>query len=315
MERAQLAGALEIRPVREMFRGAGWQTAVGSSGTIKAIRDVVTAEGWSDDGITTASLRRLCKAIMDFGGVEAIHLPGLSDERKPVFAGGVAVLASVFKNLGIEHMEVSNQALREGLLYEMLGSSQHIDVQERTIDALIFHYKVDASQARRVENTAMSLYGQVVQAWELGLPQYQAMLSWAARLHEIGLHIAHSQYHKHGAYLIRNSDLPGFSYREQAVLGALVRGHRRKYPLGECNALPPDLQLPTRRLCVLLRLAVLVHRGRSTSSKPIPIVQVKDERIRLSFPGEWLDAHPLTGAELEQEAMRLSDVGFRLDLV
>ena len=315
MERAQLTGAVEIRPVRKMFRGAGWQTAVGSSGTIKAIRDVVTAEGWSKDGITAESLERLSKVLTDFGQVEGIKLKGLSDERRPVFAGGVAVLASVFQNLGIERMQVSDQALREGLLYELIGSSQHFDVQERTIDGLAHHFQVDTDQARRVETTALYLYGQVVQAWDLGVSQYQSMLSWAARLHEIGLHVAHNQYHKHGAYLIRNSDLSGFSYREQAVLSALVRGHRRKYPLGECNALPVEVQQCTRRLCVLLRLAVLVHRGRSTMSKPMPIIQVKDERIFLSFPHNWLAVHPLTRAELEQEAVRLGDVGFHLELV
>jgi len=314
MEKAALYAGLEIRPVRELFRNADWQTAVGSSGTIKAIRDVVMAEGWSEDGITDESLDRLVAALLDFGRVDNIELKALSNERRPVFVGGVAVLQAVFKHLGIGRMQVSDQALREGLLHEMTGRSSVEDVHENAVDTLVRRYHVDTAHAHRVENTAMALYGQAVKAWALSNPQYQAMLSWAAKLHEIGLAVSHSQYHKHGAYLIRNSDLPGFSIREQAVLAAMIRGHRRKFPMTEFNELPEEVRLCTQRLCVLLRLAVLVHRGRSPSNKPMLLIDVNENDIRLSFPGDWLETHPLTRAELEQEAEHLASAGYNMQV-
>jgi exopolyphosphatase/guanosine-5'-triphosphate,3'-diphosphate pyrophosphatase len=314
MQRAELDGALQIRPVRERFRSAGWSTVVGSSGTINSICDVVTAQGWSNDGISVSALERLHEALVTFGHNDNITLKGLSDQRKPVFAGGVAVLYAVFKHLGIEHMQVSAEALREGLLYEMSGRSEHDDVRERTVDTLLKRYRVDLIHAHRVENTAMALYGQVVQHWALSNPQCQAMLSWAARLHELGLAVSHSQYHKHGAYLVRNSDMSGFSLQEQAVLSALIRCHRRKFSVSEFNALPTELQHGTLRLCVLLRLAILLHRGRSSTNKPMLLIEAQGDAIRLSLPAEWLENHPLTRAELEQEAEQLRVGGFTMQL-
>ncbi len=315
MEQAELRGALEIRPVRELFRGAGWQTAVGSSGTIKAIRDVVAARGWSEDGISAESLDRLAKALVKFGHVDAIDLKGLGEQRRPVFAGGVAVLHAVFRNLGVERMEVSDEALREGLLYEMIGrGSPQEDVREHTVDYLVGRYHVDASHARRIENTVMSLYGQVVKSWALDNPQYPMMLSWASLLHEIGLNVSHSQYQKHGAYLICNSDLSGFSLSEQAVLAALVRGHRRKFPNEVFDALPEEVRQGARRLCILLRLAVLMHRGRSASGKPMLLLDANNDDVRVNIPTDWLENHPLTRAELEEEAERLQAAGYRMRL-
>jgi exopolyphosphatase/guanosine-5'-triphosphate,3'-diphosphate pyrophosphatase len=266
MDRAELTGILEVRPVRELFRGTGWRKAVGSSGTIKAIAAVVEAQGWSQDGISSKSLDKLRASLIGFGKSGSIDLKGLSDERKPVFAGGVAVLRSVFSSLNVEHMQVSEEALREGLIYEMMGRIQHEDVRERTVSALCQRFDVDEAHAERVKTTALTLYGQVAQAWKLVNPNFPGMLGWAARLHEVGLTIGHSQYQKHGAYLVRHADLSGFTRQEQAVLAALVLGHRRKFPIQEFLALPQPVRDCSRYLCVILRLAVLMHRGRSPTS-------------------------------------------------
>ncbi|MCG8124083.1 MAG: exopolyphosphatase, partial [Candidatus Thiodiazotropha taylori] len=150
-------------------------------------------------------------------------------EREAVFAGGVAVLSAVFEHIGIDHMEVSSEALREGLIYDMIGRSQDEDARERTLKTLIKRYNVDQDQSNRIEETAHSLLEQVKRSWQLDVPKYSAMLTWAAKVHEIGLTVAHSQFQKHGAYLIENSDLSGFSRQEQRVLSAMVRGHRRKF--------------------------------------------------------------------------------------
>jgi exopolyphosphatase / guanosine-5'-triphosphate,3'-diphosphate pyrophosphatase len=313
MDKAELSGALEVRPVRELFRRAGWVNAVGSSGTIKSIATVVAAEGWSEDGISAESLLRLREALIAAGRTSAISFKGLAEERRPVFAGGVAVLRSVFTTLGIGHMQVSDEALREGLVYEMMGRIHHEDVRERTVAALTRRFAVDRAHARRVRTTALALFRQVAAPWGLHDLDYPLFLAWAARLHEVGVVISHSQYQKHGGYLLRSADLSGFTRQQQQVLAALVLGHRRKFPVQEFLALPCPIQDASRRLCVLLRLAVLIHRGRSPNTKPRPRLIAEGDDLRLSFPGNWLDGHPLTRLELEQEAQTLTAAGMTLE--
>lgn len=312
MQKAELAGALEVRPVRELFRKAEWTKAVGSSGTIKSIAAVVNGEGWCEEGISAQSLSRLRDALVECGNISALNLSGLSDERKPVFTGGVAVLHAVFQTLGIEHMQVSDYALREGLIYEQMGRGLHEDVRERTVSTLSRQYHIDKEHGQRVEATAMKLFGQVLEPWSLTHPSYPLMLSWAARLHEIGLMVSHSQYQKHGAYLIKNADLAGFSRPEQAVLAALVLGHRRKFPMQVFQALPQEVQDCTRHLCIILRLAVLLHRGRSPINKPNPKLHAIGDNLLIVFPDNWLANHPLARLELEHEATLLATTGMTL---
>jgi len=311
MQQAELACALQMHPIREQFK-QGWSRAVGSSGTIKAIRAVVVEAGWSEAGISRESLDKLAAQLIEAGSLDKLSLKGLSDERKPVFPGGVAVLRAVFKNLDIEQMQVSDEALREGLIYDMIGRIRHEDTRQRTIQFLADSYNLDQEQAQRVNITAQAIFNQVIRAWQLNDPRYSAMLSWAARIHEIGLAVSHSQFHKHGAYLIENADLSGFSRQEQRVLAALVRGHRRKFPSSVFESLPSDLVLCTKQLCILLRLAVLLHRSRSAVASPHALLSAEGSRLVLEFPQDWLANHPLTQAELEQEAGNLEAAGFSL---
>jgi exopolyphosphatase/guanosine-5'-triphosphate,3'-diphosphate pyrophosphatase len=312
MDKAELAGAMEVRPVRELFRRAGWTKAVGSSGTIKAIATVVRTQGWCDDGISAHSLRRLRDALITYGKVSDIDLKGLADERRAVFAGGVAVLRSVFTALEVEHMQVSDEALREGLIYEVMGRIQHEDVRERTVSSLSRRFGIDRGHAARVQATALTLYRQLAGPWSLDHPNHSIMLGWAARLHELGLMVSHSQYQKHGGYVLRNADLSGFTRQEQAVLAALVLGHRRRFPVQEFASLPGGAQACTRRLCVILRLAVLLHRSRSPAAKPQPLLSVEGDSLLLRFPDGWIEQHPLTQLELEQEAQYLASGGITL---
>jgi exopolyphosphatase/guanosine-5'-triphosphate,3'-diphosphate pyrophosphatase len=313
MDHAVLACRVELRPVRGQFRAGRWDTAVGSSGTIKSIGEVVRGSGWADEGITWAALKRLRRALVSVGHVDKVQLPGLTDDRRPVLAGGVAVLSAVFKTLDVEHMQVSDLALREGLLYELLGHIQHEeDVRDRTVESLMRRYDVDRQQARRVQSAALALFSQVASAWQLDRDEAPHMLGWAARLHEIGLAIAHSQFHRHGAYIAANADLPGFSRQQQNLLAALIRGHRRKFPAEAFDTLPEPLRRSARQLCVLLRLAVLIHRGRTARGKPRLRIEAAGSDVRLRFPPDWLDAHPLTRSELEQEASLLRPGGFAL---
>jgi len=313
MERAELAAALELRPIRREYRRIGWQTAIGSSGTIRSIKEVVRNAGWSEAGITLSSLQQLRQALISFGHTDKLQLEGLKQERHAVFPGGVAILLAVFKTLHIEQMQVSTEALREGLLYEMLGRIRHEDVRERTVSSLCSRYGVDLTNAQLVEKTAQALFAQVAKQWDLS-SNYRDTLGWAARLHEIGLTVSHSQFHKHGAYLINNSDLSGFSRQEQALLATLIQGHRRKFPLAIFESLPSNIRENARRLCLLLRLAVLLHRGRSASLEVEPKLTVSNKHLKLKFPAGWLETHPLTQMELEQEAARLDGIGIKLSV-
>ncbi len=312
MDAAIIAGRLEARPVQTIYDSRHWELAVGSSGTIRSIRDVVQSQGWSDKGISKKSLKKLRKALIEAGQADKLKLDGLSDNRRPVFAGGVAVLSAVFKALDIEQMRVSDLALREGLLYELLGSIQHHDVRERTVTTLMQRYSLDADQGRHVADTALQLLEQVLDNWKLEDEELRLLLKWSASLHEIGMAISHDGYHKHGAYILANADLSGFSRQFQNMLALLVRSHRRKFRAGMFDDLGKDMGESCRRLTILLRLSVLLHRGRSPGRKPELGIMAQKNNIILSFPKEWLDQHPLTRAELEREAKYLHAAGYFL---
>ncbi len=311
-EEAELLAALELEPIQERFRRLGWSNAVGASGTIRTVREILIEQGWSEQGISAAGLRKLRKAMLEAGHIDKLKLKGLPDDRRPVLAGGVAILSAVFAALGLERMVIAQGALREGLLYDLLGRIRHDDVREAAVRALMNRYRVDIQHAARVETVALGLLGQLARDWGLEHPMQRTWLHWAAGLHEVGLAIAHSQYHKHGAYVVQHSDLAGFSMRDQALLAVLVRGHRRKFPREEVAALPRALQEPARRLIVLLRLAVLLRHDRADVPAPDIKAKIAGNELKLKFPAGWLDARPLTRADLTEECKTLEAVGVRL---
>ena len=219
----------------------------------------------------------------------------------------------MFERLDIDEMYVSPTALREGLLYDMLGRLQDEDPRDRTIAMLATRYSIDQGHADRVQATALGLLGQVVEDWELRSEDAAHALAWAAQLHEIGLAVNYTGHHKHGAYLVASSDLPGFARDEQALVAALVRSQRRTLDESYYEELPEELRRPAKRLTALLRLAVLLNRNRDPEVVPLPHVAVDNNRITLTFNDEWLDAHPLARADLESEQRRLKPLGFKLN--
>ena len=219
--------------------------------------------------------------------------------------GGVAILKAVFEALGIEHMRASDGALREGLLFDLVGRIQHHDVRDHSVASLAERFHVDPEQAQRVRASARKLFDQIAEPWELPA-EAGDLLEWAARLHEVGLDIAHSGYHKHGAYIAANADLAGFSQQEQARLAALIRAHRRKFPSDPFDALTGDWPRIGPRLAVLLRLAAVLHRSRSDETPPALELQTRKKGLHLAFPGGWLDERALLRADLEEEAQRIA---------
>ena len=315
MQKAILAAARRIRTIQRPYRLAGWTEAIGASGTIRCVANICKEEGWADDGVITGeAIIKLVEKLSDAGSVEKAKLQGLSEERASVIAGGVCVLAAAFDRLGIERMTVSDGALREGLLYDLLGRIQHDDERERTVLALARRYDIDELHADRISVMATQLFEQVAHDWELDYDDLLHRLQWACKLHEVGLAISHNQFHKHSAYLVGHSDLPGFSREEQQVLSVMVRGQRRSFPKKYIKDLPDDLQLSTQRLTVLLRLAMVFNRGRSEKADTYIKLKVSGKKLILTLPDGWLKEHPLTEADLVHEAEHLKKIDLRLQV-
>lgn len=315
MRKATLFAMQELESIETTYKKVGWDRALGSSGTILAIRDVVQTQGWCDAGITAPALRQLQEALISIGDSALIDFAGLPERRKPVFASGVAILSGIFEVLSLDKIEVSEGALREGLLYDLIGRVHNEDIRDQTITALSQRYNVDNEQANRVRVTAERLFHQVKADWELDEKADLKLLVWGALIHEIGLSVAHNQYHRHGAYLTANSDLAGFSRQDQMKLAMLMRGHRRKFPIEELTAFTPGQKISLTRLCILLRLAVVLHRSRSVQELPPIIIGAHKNRIELSFPPNWLEDHPLTLVDLATEHDFLQAADIKLECV
>lgn len=302
-----------LQQFAEDYRESGWQDAYGSSGTTKSIGAVVQAMKFSDDGITAESLAALRDALIDQGRIDTLKLPGLASERAPIFAGGVMIMEAAFDALGIQRLRVCESSMREGLLWDLIGRAGGSDPRTDSIDALAARYGVDRAQARRVEATALMLFDQVAHSWKLDADARE-WLSWASRVHEIGLAIAHSQHHHHGAYILRHADLAGFSRQEQELLAAVVELHRRKPDKSIASALPLRYRTLARYITALLRLAVLFRRARRPESLPQMQLTASSKSLRLKLPAAWFEQHPLTEADLQQEKSPMAELGVKLDI-
>jgi exopolyphosphatase/guanosine-5'-triphosphate,3'-diphosphate pyrophosphatase len=311
-ERARVTAQQELEPIQMAYRARGWDGVAGSSGTVRAIFDALRELDPQCTVITLDGMERLIELLVRAGTNRMIPLVSVNDERRAVFAGGLVILIEVFAQLGIRNMRVADGAMREGLLYDMMGRYTAEDARERTVRSMQRRYHVDLIQAGRVEETAVGFLQQVRKSWGLEDPLAELSLRWAARLHEIGLDVAHSGYHRHGAYLLENADMPGFAREEQLLLARLVGAHRRKLVLDGVEDLIPPWDSLTLFLILVLRLAVLLHRDRSGA--PLPAIELtpRPRTLELHFKLRSLRDHPLTSADLQQEVEYLKDQGLRL---
>jgi exopolyphosphatase / guanosine-5'-triphosphate,3'-diphosphate pyrophosphatase len=315
MRKARLAARVELEFLERRYRQAGWDLAIGASGTIRGTWRVMMSQGWCEQAITREGLEKVIELVTTRGHVDQIDFEALREDRRPVFAGGLAVLAGVFDTLGIERMETSERALREGVLYDLIGRLSNRDVRGDAVNAIATRFGVDQRQAADIERTALRLLDQVTATWKLDARSSASLLRWAARLHEIGLTIAHAGYHKHSEYILRHADLQGFSLTDQRLLSALVRLHRGKFSASVLSDVPEDWQLPVQRLAMILRLSVLLHRSRSPGLRPPVTLTAERRGLKLDLRRlSWLDQRPLTRADLELETDYLAAAGFRLKL-
>jgi exopolyphosphatase/guanosine-5'-triphosphate,3'-diphosphate pyrophosphatase len=312
MKAAEIAARIETRIVAGPVFGKGaWVEAVGSSGTARALGDICRlnghSSGHSDGAITLDGLRWLRERLIRSGDVSQLDLPGLKPDRRPVIAGGLAIMLAIFEELGVERMIVAQGAMREGILWDLLGRVHDRDMRDVTVSQFQRRYQVDMAQARRVESLALALFQNMK-------PSAAAAqrLAWAARLHEIGISIAHSGFHKHGAYILENADMPGFSRRDQAFMALLVRAGRGG--LDKLGLSPAAADWP---LILCLRLALLFNMSRSDAVMPAMSVLCDAGVCRLSLSAVWLKDNPLTRAALDDEVREWgkSAAGLRLELV
>jgi exopolyphosphatase/guanosine-5'-triphosphate,3'-diphosphate pyrophosphatase len=315
LERARTAVRLELEPVQEAYRKMGWLQVFGSSGTVRVISDVLHRLNPDSPHITLDNLNALAERVIATGHVDELDLQDVDAERAPVFPAGLAILLEVVENFGIDRVRVAEGAMREGLLYDLMGRFTNEDARVRSVRAMEKRYHIDELQADRVEATAVGLLEQVESDWGLEDALAESVLRWAARLHETGLDIAHSKYHRHSAYLLEHADMPGFPREEQLLLSALVGGHRRQLSVASLEDLLPPWDRLAEFLIVILRLAVLLHRGRSPQPLPEVRLTVKSRNITLELPQRWIKEHPLTLEDLEQERAYLKEAGFRLTII
>ena len=309
LQNAELAARAEVQGIAATFAAGHWDEAIGSSGTARALADVLQQNGWSDGGITAQGIEKLRGLLIKAGDVKNLSMPGLQADRVPVLPGGFAIMAGVFAELDIEQMMVTGGALREGVLYDLMGRFHHHDQRDASVNHFMSRYHVDAKQSARVEALALHLLEQATSKTQSEQEASQHLLSWAARLHEAGISIAHAGYHKHSAYILANADMPGFSKHEQARLSLLVRAHR-----GSLVKLTREQALENVdwELIAILRLAVLLSRNRRDLEHGAITIQRKPDKVRLRLAPRWLAENPLSEYLLQDEVKQWKAIGHEL---
>ena len=307
---AELAARREIQVISEAYLKAGWSQVIGSSGTARALAELIAENNFNGqiDGanglITRDGLRAMKKHLLKYEHINQVELQGLKDDRRSVWPGGLAIMIAVFDELGIESMEVTDAALRIGVLYDLLGRSQHEDMRFVTVEQFMQRYAVDREQARRVGNLAVEFLTQLPKPDEESRADNIALLQWAANLHEIGLSISHNGYHKHSAYIAGNADMPGFSKNDQARLAALLIGHT-----GKLGKLANNASFSDWRMLFCMRLAQVLCRGRSDVNLSKVKVSEHNGDYLVSLSKDWAKEHPLTEFSLQKEAAEWERIG------
>ena len=308
MKQAELAARNELQPLVAGYSAKHWQQAVGSSGTIRAIAEIAQANGYTDGPLTPDGIEKLRASIIKAGSIERAELDGLKPDRVPVLPGGLAILNAVLSELRIEELTVASGAMREGVLCDLVGRVHRKDMRDVTVAQFMQRYHVDASQARRVGALAQSLHRKLAAEEREPDEAIASYLGWAAKLHEIGISVAYSGYHKHSAYILEQADMPGFSRDEQAELSLIVLAHRRSLKKTYAR-----IEGTVDWRCVLaLRLAALFYRGRSDIALPSFHVKTQGQKIRLSLDADWLARNPLTATALHEEVREWEKIGFEL---
>ncbi len=311
MKEAVLSARKEVAVLRRDFFELGWTHAVGSSGTARAIAELHRANGIYENGINRDGLHKLRDELIRSGNVNKCELQGLKPDRLGVMAGGLAVMCAVFEELELNTMTVTDGGLRQGVLYDMLGRNTGQDMREVTVARFQERYQTDRKHAARVRGLALQLQEQIQDRYGKEFDTARQRLAWACELHEVGLTVSHNGYHKHSAYILRNSDMPGFSRPEQNVIADIVLGQNGK--LAKLNEV---ISRPSEWLDVLcLRLSTLFLRRRVADSITQVDLKIKNSQINVGVSEAWLNDHPLTEYALRTEAEEWNRSGWNFRLL
>lgn len=265
----------ELFAIAKRYKKTGWSHVMGSSGTIKAVFLAIQELDFGES-ITLEGVEKLLAYLIDVGDSDNMALLSVKSHRERVFAAGVAELFAIMQGLGIDKMDYSDGALREGVLYDMLGRQTHEDVQGRSVQAIAERYSVSHKQATLVADTCWRFFKDNQSA--LGLDDGDGdLLYFAAQLHEVGLAVSHSNYHEHSSYLLKHADMFGFSRSEQEKLSLMARFHRRKLKAEQLDEVKRLGGQKLVYLCLLLRLAVLAHQSRSRHSARLNLMVEQDK--------------------------------------
>lgn len=305
----------KLQPIAQAYKAEGWQGALGCSGTIKAIESMAVDNALCPAGISKEAIQALRMKLLGVSHISELDINGLSEDRRPVILGGFAVLDAIFNALNIDFLDVSQSALREGLLYDTIGRKQRGDVRDITVNRMMEQYNVSQAHAQRVQHTVNALFEQIADTWQLD-SSHQQLLNWAAQLSEVGLSIAHSKYHRHSRYIIAKADMPGFSWNEQTLLSALLHVQRSRFNMDTLSELPQAIQPIALRLATLLRLAKIINRSRLAQPTPALTLTASNNDVQLALQSDWLAQNPLTEADLESEIQQhiKHNTGFTLTL-
>lgn len=308
LKQAEIAARNELQTIVADYAQGQWDVAMGSSGSARVICDILELNKLSDVGITRDGLEKLRAHLLKVGDVNKLELLGLKPDRIPVLPGGFAIMYAAFCELGIERMRPAIGALREGVLYDLHGRFTHNDMREATVQQFMRRYHVAPKQGKRVSELATLLAQQFLgDAFDEAAMRY---LQWAASLHEIGISVAHSGYHKHTSYILANADMPGFSKKEQSRLSLLTLAHR-----GGLEKLRTQLREPQDLALVMaLRLATLFCRNRSGVKLPEMAGHFSGTKFYLSLQREWLMQNPLTETALQDEAKQWKELGISMQV-
>ena len=300
---AETAAGAEVEAIAREFNRTHWRAAYASSGTALALAEILEQNGLSAAGITREGLAGLRRRMVAAGHIDRLHLAALKPERAPVLAGGLAVMAAAMAELEVGRINPVGGALRLGVLYDLLGRVVRRDTRTATVEQFQTRWRIDRDHAARIAAMAVSLYRSAVPEPD---PTAMRHLEWAALLHETGFSVSHTGFHKHGAYILQNADMPGFAAREQQEVALLVLGCR-----GGLAKVAPALADAEFRLRLLaLRLAVLFHHARRPIDRP-RITLAGDSRIRFGLSARWQKAHPLTAHLLARERGEWEALGHR----
>ena len=311
-QQAYTAARLELLELEQNLHRSNWQATIGASGTICSVGQALVEAGLSTGDINRQGLQWLKQQVLAIAEINKINIPGVSAARSSILPAGLVIIEAIFDALEISQMTPSSSALREGLIYDLLDRQQQRDPREVSIQALAERTTVDSAQLQSIEQWAQWALHQVANTWQLTDQWHRKLLSWAVRVHLVGLDIAHYHYHKHGAYLVEHSDLAGFSRQEQQMLALLVRGHRRNIPIESFQQLPQGNGQPLLYLCVLLRLAILLQSIKDSQTLSELQLSAQTNQLTLVFPKYWLANNPLAAARLQQETQWLQRSQFCL---